>query len=317
MMFTFATMTACGGDDEEPGLPALDPEVTGFSPVTVVEGEMVTIIGTDFPTDPSAINVTFFDGVSATVVSATSTEIVVTVPAGAENGPITVSIDGEDISTTVDADVRLDIPRDGLVAFYPFTGNANDESDNSNDGTVNGATLTADRHGNANSAYSFDGTDDFIEVADDTTLDIVGNITMSAWVNLSEINSSSIISKIRYNENIQGFEGYEIGTNGSSSDYTFFLNGGFIESGSSSNQTGTWKHLVMVYDVDMLKIYVDNVLIDEKFYDGGISANDFAMYIGNDPVQVPTNGLIDDVAIYNKALSANEVSDLYNQTLTK
>jgi len=46
---------------------------------------------------------------------------------------------------------------DGLVAYYPFNGNANDESGNGNNGTVNGATLTSDRFGNANSAYSFDG----------------------------------------------------------------------------------------------------------------------------------------------------------------
>ena len=46
---------------------------------------------------------------------------------------------------------------DGLIAYYPFNGNANDESGNGNDGTVNGATLTNDRFGNEDSAYSFDG----------------------------------------------------------------------------------------------------------------------------------------------------------------
>jgi hypothetical protein len=47
--------------------------------------------------------------------------------------------------------------KDGLVAHYPFNGNANDESGNGNNGTVNGATLTTDRFGNMNKAYSFDG----------------------------------------------------------------------------------------------------------------------------------------------------------------
>ena len=47
----------------------------------------------------------------------------------------------------------------GLVAYYPFNGNANDESGNGNDGTVNGATLTTDRFGNTDQAYSFDGND--------------------------------------------------------------------------------------------------------------------------------------------------------------
>ena len=50
------------------------------------------------------------------------------------------------------------IPTDGLVAWYPFNGNANDESGNGNNGTVNGAVISTDRNGNLNSAYSFDST---------------------------------------------------------------------------------------------------------------------------------------------------------------
>lgn len=49
------------------------------------------------------------------------------------------------------------IPTSGLVAYYPFNGNANDLSGNSYNGTVDGATLTLDRFGNANNAYYFDG----------------------------------------------------------------------------------------------------------------------------------------------------------------
>ncbi|MBK7031388.1 MAG: hypothetical protein IPH45_20325 [Bacteroidales bacterium] len=56
------------------------------------------------------------------------------------------------------------IPTNGLSAWYPFNGNANDLSGNGNDGTVNGATLTTDRFGNPNSAYSFNGTTDFIGI---------------------------------------------------------------------------------------------------------------------------------------------------------
>jgi len=57
------------------------------------------------------------------------------------------------------------IPSNGLVAWYPFNGNANDESGNGNNGVVNGATLTADRFGNANGAYSFDGVNSFIQTS--------------------------------------------------------------------------------------------------------------------------------------------------------
>ena len=65
-----------------------------------------------------------------------------------------------------------ELPTDGLIAYYPFNRNANDESENGNHGTVYGATLTTDRFGNPDSAYSFDGVDDYIEVAPSSNLDI-------------------------------------------------------------------------------------------------------------------------------------------------
>jgi hypothetical protein len=70
------------------------------------------------------------------------------------------------------------VPSNGLVGWWPFNGNANDESGNGNNGTVNGATLTIDRFGNANQAYGFDGVDDFIEVINSTQVTLIGNLTI-------------------------------------------------------------------------------------------------------------------------------------------
>ena len=56
------------------------------------------------------------------------------------------------------------VPTNGLVGWWPFNGNANDESGNGNNGTVNGATFTTDRNGASNNAYNFDGQSSFIEV---------------------------------------------------------------------------------------------------------------------------------------------------------
>ena len=72
----------------------------------------------------------------------------------------------------------------GLVAYYPFNGNANDESGNGNNGTVNGSTLTADRYGKADSAYSFNGNA-VISVKHSATLDLKNEFTVSAWINFS------------------------------------------------------------------------------------------------------------------------------------
>jgi hypothetical protein len=80
---------------------------------------------------------------------------------------------------------------DGLVAYYPFNGNANDESGNGNNGAVNGATLIADRFGNANKAYSLDGLSDYINIS---SIGIYQSVTLLAWVK-------------NYNGVIIGFDG--------------------------------------------------------------------------------------------------------------
>ena len=77
---------------------------------------------------------------------------------------------------------------DGLVAYYPFDGNANDASGNGNHGVVHGATPTTDRFGNANSAYGFNGDDcGYVEVPNSTGLQCITRaITISAWIRPSK-----------------------------------------------------------------------------------------------------------------------------------
>jgi hypothetical protein len=70
-----------------------------------------------------------------------------------------------------------------LVAYYPFNGNANDASGNKNNGTVNGAVFAKDRFGNLNSAYSFNGTSNFIQIPNSSSLQLGSSYTISAWVN--------------------------------------------------------------------------------------------------------------------------------------
>ena len=73
-----------------------------------------------------------------------------------------------------------------LEAYYPFNGNANDESGNAHHGTVTGAVLTTDRFGAAASAYQFNGVNAFIDCGNAAPLNIgTGNLTLSAWVKFS------------------------------------------------------------------------------------------------------------------------------------
>src|SRR3990167_4957400 len=87
--------------------------------------------------------------------------------------------------------------KDCLVAYYPFNGNANDESGNGNNGTVNGATLTTDRFGNTNKAYSFDGVNDYIDIGNNTNLKRYNtSFTVSSWIKLFSYSNSYLSSII-------------------------------------------------------------------------------------------------------------------------
>ncbi|MCM2272836.1 MAG: LamG domain-containing protein, partial [candidate division Zixibacteria bacterium] len=77
-----------------------------------------------------------------------------------------------------------------LIAYYPFSGNAFDESGNGLNGTVSGPTLTTDRNGISNSAYSFDGDDDYIQISDSELLNPESGVIVEAWINPTSLPSS-------------------------------------------------------------------------------------------------------------------------------
>ena len=90
------------------------------------------------------------------------------------------------LTLNVTAQVPNYVPASGLAGWWSFTGNANDLSGNNNNGTVNGATLTTDRFGSANSAYSFDGVSNYIKVDIlNTTLQLNNNFSFSVWADLN------------------------------------------------------------------------------------------------------------------------------------
>jgi hypothetical protein len=82
----------------------------------------------------------------------------------------------------------------GLVAYYPFNGNANDESGNGNHGSVYGATLTEDRFGVPDSAYSFDGQNNFIQIENINDFKLT-SWTIAGWIRKSSSKFSTIVSK--------------------------------------------------------------------------------------------------------------------------
>ncbi len=211
----------------------------------------------------------------------------------------------------------------GIVAYYPFCGNANDASGNNNNGTVNGATLTTDRFGNANSAYSFDGTSNFISCANAPLINVP--FTISAWVNLNTLSGFSPILSLG-----------DLGTNNLKKFYFSPVYGGIgkpsIGTGGANDITSTsivvtpsnWVHVavcVTSYSSTNVVFYVNGVSYNVNTTGGGnfpFPLNNSGFVIGKDAGTGGYSyfkGKIDDLSIYNRILTAQEITTLYGQNI--
>jgi formylglycine-generating enzyme required for sulfatase activity len=223
--------------------------------------------------------------------------------------------------------------RQGLVAYYPFNGNANDESGNGNDGEVTGATLSADRHRKDDRSYVFDGIDDRIVVTDHQ-LDIFGRAqasTISIWVNIDPQSGGTILTKgFIGSANAGGNQYLHIGVGKYGVPwYTLYKNdletGTWLYGVKESCVLGNWFHLVCVRDSESA-IYVNGE--DQTDHKHVRHHNhwmvDYDAAFGGTPLSfgaVPSvgrvrygkffDGQLDDIRIYNRALSAEEVNALY------
>lgn len=222
------------------------------------------------------------------------------------------------------------IPTDGLVAYYPFNGNANDESGNGNNGTVNGATLTADRKGNANSAYQFGGMSNpnYILVKNSTTLQFSNECTISAfikpsdWYGMDGWGYGSPNGVHCYFAKSHDAKGITFLYSGSINDISTHL-GSFeswaynktISASEIGNLLNQWVHFTYVLSKSSVKVYINGRL--KETYETTpdfTTTNTQDIYIGKfSDYWYPISGTLDDIRIYNRALSDAEVQALYNE----
>ena len=186
-------------------------------------------------------------------------------------------------AATMAQNVPSYVPTDGLVGWWPFTGNANDLSANANNGAVTGATLTADRFGNENHAYSFSGNaSSFIEIPHDSTFN-VSNVTISAWYNAFDYSDFPpgqrlIVSKREgygWGNSFQmGLTGPLLGTvNKINADWTINGVNSILAFADSSLLTNTWFHFVYTHDNDSAKLYLNCYLVQSIDINGGLTYN--------------------------------------------
>lgn len=219
------------------------------------------------------------------------------------------------LKDTVEASSNLE---EGLVAYYPFDGNAQDYSEFHNHGIINGAQLTTGINGYENTAYVFDGINDYIKVAGN--FPITNNFTISLWAYSEDDSGYSNLlsdgsSAYGGNDFLINFKGNDIGIRAdknASLNYEDFS----PEALQNLNLVNNWSHIVWTMSPTSSTIYVNGeakITINEKGSNEGY--HDDYSFIGARQVWgSPDNffkGKLDEIKMYNRALSYTEIQSLY------
>ncbi len=211
------------------------------------------------------------------------------------------------------------------VAYYNFTGNADDSGSNSIDGTTFGnPTLTTDNSGNTGSAYEFDGIDDYIDLGSSLILKPSSQVSLSLWAYSSNWTSFTSWAALAGNT---ASGGYELIINGSDGTLEAEVrrNGDYgIASVALTTLSNGWHHFALTYDGRYTILYVDGSAVNTDDAGGNYSVEyeypNNSTIIGDEagtgstPEGDSYTGKIDEVRFYDVALTAQEVLTLYNSS---
>ncbi|MEK7165744.1 MAG: LamG domain-containing protein, partial [Patescibacteria group bacterium] len=214
----------------------------------------------------------------------------------------------------------------GLKAHYKFDEGsgtiANDSSGTNNNGTISGGAVFG--AGKIGQMINFDGVNDYVNVANNTTLNPTGDMTISAWVRFDQLGAEvGRYQKIIYKgHNVTPWESYELMMD--ENNQIIFTRAGGASSYAGAGYTGAvskgaWYHIVGVSSGASMKIYVNGVDSTGWSYNNVsgsfLQSSNMDLRIGNSPWNSEyLKGAADDVRIYNRALTAAEVNELYNYT---
>jgi hypothetical protein len=229
------------------------------------------------------------------------------------------------------AQVNLD---KGLQAYYPFNGNANDASGNRNDPVFNNATITADRFGNTNSAYHFNGVYQYIRIPNKPSLNFGKEISLSVWVRPTGFyydicHASQLISKGGGNYNPGNYALrfddalYTLGT-GCDGGVCDTIHQNFRGTGTVLKPYGgdfikknQWYNVLYTNDGKTARLYVNCELKYEVVFPETFTNNEDLFFGKSDDPFFPfwLNGDLDDIRIYNRALNDKEIFSLCNDSI--
>ena len=244
------------------------------------------------------------------------------------NRIFTVNADGTNVTEITRSDDAFDffnspswqpicggaIISNGLVSWWRGESNADDSAGTNNGAAMGNTTYSAGKIGQA---FDFDGSGDFVEIPDNDSLDVQpGDYTLAAWVNIRSVNND-----VHYiaGKGASSASAFYIAVNGQNHPYfqlwTADGSQGFIGESAEAISLNEWHHVLMRKQGGDFKLFVDG---EEKasigpgnFFGGNTAPFTIGKGDGATSPQFSTNGLVDEVLLYNRALSDAEITTLY------
>jgi hypothetical protein len=204
------------------------------------------------------------------------------------------------------------VPTNGLIGWWPFNGNVNDISGNGFNGMVDDASFSTDRDGNEKSAYYFDGENNSIYIGSIPKGKFnTHQFSYSIWVNLKDSKDCQQIINFNNTINLHKTIYYE---------NSITLSDGYVHSIDVKDESikfGKWYNITTTYDLNIINVYLNgvNIYLGSTWDNESINYDVTAFRLGSldDELNLwRVNGKIDDLAIFNRVLTQQEVSNLYN-----
>src|SRR3989339_149112 len=263
-----------------------------------------SVNGSGTLTTPTTVNIV--NGIATITLTSTNTP-----------GKAMVTASYLEYSDTVEVTVTAPVIMQSICEWHLNEGSgiyAGDSGLSGSTGTITGATWeTNGKVGDSALKFdSTDGTDDYISVTDNSSLDITNAITLEAWVYCTDISQDGSTRRV-----VDKGSTYALGAS-DKAYFKLYLDGVATEALKtwSNSDANVWHHLVGTYDGTAMKLYQDGVNVFERAANGAISTNDSALQIGRQSSGGGRfKGIIDEVKIYSRALSSAEVQEHYNPPL--
>ena len=297
--------------------PASGATVSGTVSVAAAASDNVGLVGVQFQLDGANL------GAELTAAPYTMNWATGSTP----NGAHTLTAVARDAAgnKTVSAPVSVTVSNTavGLVAAYSFDEGSGttliDRSGNGNNGTIANATWVAGKYG---SALKFNGSNSLVTVANSASLNLTAGMTLEAWVDPTTLTSpdanwAAIIAKEHLNSaNDVSYALYGVqGTSAPPGGNVLVGGATYQTTGGSALSLNTWVFLCTTYDGTTLKTYVNGVLVASQTVGGSIFTTGDPLTIGGDWSNEMFNGIIDNVRIYNQALSQSQLQQDMNSAV--